>query len=135
MGRPSSFTPEVAVAICEMIEGGSTIREITAQKGMPAWETIRRWLREHEAFQARYAHAREVSAAALEERLFAEAATAVDSDSASAARVRIDAIKWVMSKRAPKVYGDKVQLGGDPDNPVQVAGTMTINLVRPGASG
>ena len=111
MGRPSTFTQETADAICEFIEGGSTIREITAREEMPAWPTIRRWLREFESFRTRYAHAREVSAAALEERLFAEAATAVDSDSASAARVRIDAIKWVMSKRAPKVYGDKVQIG------------------------
>jgi hypothetical protein len=120
MGRPSSFTPEAGGAICEAIEGGATIREITAREDMPAWPTIRRWLRDNEAFRTRYAHAREVSAAAFEERLLAEVATAVDSDSASAARVRIDAIKWIMSKRAPKVYGDKTQVDAKVDAVISV---------------
>jgi hypothetical protein len=37
-----------------------------------------------------------------------------------AGRVLIDALKWDAGKRKPKVYGDKVVLGGDPDAPVSV---------------
>lgn len=120
-GRPSSYSQETADAICEAIEGGRTIREIIEREGMPAWETIRRWLRTTPSFQAQYAHAREMSAGALEERLLAEVATARDGDSASAARVRIDAIKWIMSKRAPKVYGDRQQIDAKVDATIHVS--------------
>lgn len=120
MGRPSTFTQEVADAICEAIEGGSTIREICAREEMPDWATIRRWLRSNDDFRTQYAHAREVSAAAMEERIFAEAETAVNSDSAAAVRVRIDALKWIMSKRAPKVYGDKQQIEAKVDAIINV---------------
>jgi hypothetical protein len=34
-------------------------------------------------------------------------------------RVRLDTRKWLMSKLNPSRYGDKVQVGGDPDNPVR----------------
>jgi hypothetical protein len=34
-------------------------------------------------------------------------------------RVRLDTRKWLMSKLHPARYGDKVQVAGDPDNPVR----------------
>ena len=39
---------------------------------------------------------------------------------ANRARVRMDGRKWVSSKLAPKKYGDKVQVGGDVNNPLKV---------------
>ena len=33
---------------------------------------------------------------------------------------RIDARKWTAMKLKPKKYGDKVQVGGDPENPLEV---------------
>lgn len=108
MGRPSSYTPETGAEICRLIEEGGTIRSICGQDGFPDWTTVRRWLRDNEDFRTQYAHAREVSADALEMELMETAESAVDRDSAAAARVKVDALKWIMSKRAPKVYGDKV---------------------------
>lgn len=107
-GRPSSFTQQSADLICEMIAEGKTIREICAFRDMPAWETIRRWLRDNGDFQAQYARAREQSAEILENRVIEEAEKATDGEGAQIARVRIDALKWVAGKRAPKVYGDRV---------------------------
>jgi hypothetical protein len=34
---------------------------------------------------------------------------ATDSEKAPADRVKIDALKWVAARRAPKRYGDKIQ--------------------------
>jgi hypothetical protein len=34
-------------------------------------------------------------------------------------RVRIDARKWLLSKMLPKRYGDRLELAGDQDNPIQ----------------
>jgi hypothetical protein len=92
-----------------MIEEGATVREIEATEGMPSWPTLRRWLRNNEEFRTQYAHAREASAEALELRMMDEAQTATDRDSAAAARVRVDTLKWIAAKRNPKVYGDKMQ--------------------------
>ena len=79
---------------------------------MPDWTTVRRWLRERAEFRTQYAHARETSADALEARIVAEMDMAVDGETASVARVRIDALKWMAGKRSPKVYGDKINLSG-----------------------
>ena len=41
----------------------------------------------------------------------------VDHDHIARSRLRVDARKWLLSKMLPKVYGDKVALGGDADAP------------------
>lgn len=111
-GRPSSYTQEAAQEICRRIEEGETLRQICGSNGLPAWETVRRWLRERAEFRAQYACAREESADALEARIVTEMDMAVDGETAAIARVRIDALKWMAGKRAPKVYGDKINLSG-----------------------
>lgn len=119
MGRPSLFTQETADAICEAIEGGSTIREICGREGMPDWTTLRRWLRTFDSFRTQYAHAREVSAEAFEHQILIETERAMP-DTAQVARLRVDALKWIMSKRAPKVYGDKLSFDGKVDGTINV---------------
>lgn len=34
-------------------------------------------------------------------------------------RMRMDARKWLTSKIAPRLYGDKIEIAGDPDRPLQ----------------
>ena len=93
-----------------MIEEGKTLREIMEVPGMPTWEVIRSWLRTHEQFLTAYQAARVSSGEAFELRMLEEAEKAIDKDSAAAARVRIATLQWIASKRAPKVYGDKLAL-------------------------
>lgn len=33
-------------------------------------------------------------------------------------RIMVDARKWLLSKRAPKKYGDRMLVGSDPENPI-----------------
>ena len=35
-------------------------------------------------------------------------------------QIRTGVRQWLMSKLAPRRYGDKVQIGGDPESPLQV---------------
>ena len=35
-------------------------------------------------------------------------------------QIRTGVRQWLMSKLAPRRYGDKVQIGGDPDSPLQI---------------
>lgn len=108
MGRPSIFTPELADEICEFLETGGTLTAFCEKNGAPSYETIRRWLRDNEEFRAKYARAREESAHASAELIqnLAKKAETGDLDS-NAARVAIDAHKWLAGKRKPKVYGDR----------------------------
>ncbi len=64
---------------------------------------------------ARYARARGEQADFYADEIITIADTEPD---AAIARVRIDARKWAASKLRPKVYGDKVQHGGDPGQPL-----------------
>lgn len=119
MGRPSDFTPEIANAICERIAVGESLRAICAEESAPDKATVFRWLASNQAFRDQYTHAREMQAETYADEMVAIADEAKD---ANLARLQIDARKWKASKLAPKKYGDKVQLGGDPDgSPVQLA--------------
>ena len=62
MGRPSSFTQEIADDICERLINGESLRTISNQDGMPHPATICRWLDANLAFRERYSRARELQA-------------------------------------------------------------------------
>jgi terminase small subunit-like protein len=130
IGRPSTFTPELATTICIMIEDGKTIDQIQATAGMPAWETIRRWLRTKPTFQALYARAHEASALTLEHEAITVARSAKDSDSAACARVMVDTIKWAAAHRNPKVYGQRLatQMLDKEGNPTDPVPTVAVDL-------
>lgn len=44
-------------------------------------------------------------------------------------RLRVDTRKWLLSKLHPKKYGDKMVLGGDPENPL-TAPVIQIDLSK-----
>ncbi|GBQ90885.1 terminase small subunit-like protein [Gluconobacter albidus] len=106
-GRPSIFTQELWDRVLCLIEEGQTIRDIAAMADMPAWDTIRRWIRNDETLSSQYRRAREEATDAMEAEILADART-VNADNASAIKVRADIIRWAMSRRAPKKYGDKI---------------------------
>ena len=120
MGRPSSFTQEIADRICERIAEGEGLRRIVLDEGMPSEKTVYRWLRENGDFRQQYACAREDQAEHFLDEIMDIADDAsrdtVDTDNGEVAntewiqraRLRVDARKWAMSKLAPKKYGDKI---------------------------
>ena len=136
MSRPSDFTEEVATQICVALSGGRSLRSICEDEGMPDRATVFRWLGKHAEFRDQYAHARASQADAMLEEILeiADAGTKAEDimnpDVIQRAKLRIDTRKWVMSKVAPKKYGEKLELSGDPENPLH---TITrIELVAPG---
>lgn len=81
--------------------------------------TLSKWLREDAELAKQYAHAREAQGDIYADRVID---TAMDPTiDPATARVRIDALKWAAGKRKPKVYGDRMQLAGDPEAPLAVA--------------
>lgn len=132
MGRPSTFTQEIADVICDRIADGESLRAVcNTDDGMPSKGTVLRWLAESETFQVQYARAREEQADKYADEIIEIAdedgttekenvGVVYDSTAVARNRLRVDARKWVASKLKPKKYGDKLALGGDEENPLVV---------------
>lgn len=128
------FSEELADRICEGIADGRSLRSICNDEGMPNKATVFRWLAVSEAFRDRYAHAREAQADALFDEILDIADEAsndwmerrgedgagwvLNGEHVQRSRIRIDARKWMAGKLRPKKYGDKLELSGDPENPL-----------------
>jgi hypothetical protein len=112
---PLTQAQEVMDTICERIANGESLRAICKTKGIPTTTTVKRWLRENEAFRAQYVRAREDQADFYADEIITIADSAEDW---SKARLQVDARKWVASKLLPKKYGDRVQLSGDESAPL-----------------
>lgn len=128
MGRPSSYTKEMADEICSQIAEGKSLRELCEQEGMPSKSSIFKWLRTEEGFADNYTRAKEQQAEHFADELVAiaddgsndwmEVHHGDDEDSAwrlngehvQRSKLRIDSRKWLMSKMLPKKYGDKLDL-------------------------
>lgn len=108
--REGSKRARQKAEICRRLIEGESLRAISDDDAMPARSTIAGWLQTDKVFAAEYATARQLQAEALADEIVDIADRATDRDSAAAARVKVDARKWLASKLAPKRYGDAVQL-------------------------
>jgi hypothetical protein len=121
VGRPSIFTPEIAAAICDEIAAGRSLRTICDREDMPAKSTVFLWLSKNKDFLDQYVRAREAQADAMAEEILdiADDGTndtyqdehgnvRTDQEVIGRSRLRVDTRKWLMSKLAPKKYGEKI---------------------------
>lgn len=125
MGRPSTYSQEVALIICERIADGESLNAICSADDLPGESTVRGWvLDDAQGFAAKYARAREVGYERHAEEIIALADTArigekrtikangeeeiVTGDMVERTRLQIESRKWILSKMLPKKYGDKV---------------------------
>lgn len=134
MGRLSEYTPEMAALICERMATGESLRNICRDDGMPPESTVRMWaVDDRDGFAAQYARAREAQMDALSEDLL----DISDGDGdPQRDRLRLDARKWLMSKIAPKKYGERVELehSGKDGAPIIPVINVTIGKPEPSSS-
>jgi hypothetical protein len=86
------------------------------------------WVSQDPLLADRYARAREdlIEHMAAETLAIADAPVgstdngSTDSGAVAKQRLQVDTRKWLLSKLAPKKYGDKVTLAGDAENPVMI---------------
>lgn len=137
MGRPSTYSQEIAAAICERLSVGQSVREICRGDDMPAASSVFKWLTLHEDFAEQYARAKVAGVEALAEEILdiADDATndwmerkdpdgqnigwVFNGEAARRSQLRIDSRKWILSKLAPKKYGDRLDVNAN----------VTTNLV------
>lgn len=153
-GRPKKVTKAIGLAICERVADGETVRQIGADPTMPDAATIYRAAAADPEFCEQYARAREAQLLRWEDELVEIAddgsndwmerrnaegdalGPVVDHEHISRSKLRVDARKWLMSKRAPKKYGDRVAVDGDGEGgPIRTVSRVEVVIVDPEEGG
>ena len=134
-GRPSKYTPEVAEEIAQRLSMGEPLRKICRDEHMPHWTVVYDWLAQDEDLSLRVARAREAGYEAMAEETleiadnFHLGQTEVLDDKGSKVtiedmlghrKLRIETRLKLLACWSPAKYGNKVQLGGDPHNPLKI---------------
>lgn len=126
MGRPTSYTQEVADLICERLAEGESLRTICLDDALPDRRTVIRWKNANETFRHQYARARDEQAELYADdivdisddgtndyvertRKDGSVEAVPDYDHIARSRLRVDSRKWLLSKLKPGTYGDKIQ--------------------------
>lgn len=108
-GRPTDYTEELAQEIVARVQTMS-LRKICREDDMPSRDTVYRWLANYPSFSDQYVRAcmirREDRFEAMEE--IPDAETDIQK-----ARLKVDILKWQLSKEEPKKYGDKIDMVSD----------------------
>lgn len=134
-GSGSKYTEELADQICDLVSNGVNLRKVCRMEGMPSWRTVYDWVVARPDFAARLARAREMGYDALAEEALEISNTPVMGqkqvmgdkstyttveDMLGHRKLQIETRLKLLACWDPKKYGNKVQLGGDADNPVKI---------------
>lgn len=130
-----AFNQSIADSICERLMAGESLRKASAALGVGA-QTVLDWTEANAEFSGQYARARKIGYLVLAEEILdiadnpllgIETKTKPDGtvettegDMLGHRKLQVDTRKWMLSKMLPKVYGDKLELAGDKDNPLTV---------------
>jgi hypothetical protein len=142
--KPHEFSQPLFDAICIRMADGESLNAICRDPAMPYKNHVFNWIAANKDIANQYARACELRTDGWFEELY-EAATdgrndyydrpiynaqgalvrterVLDAEAVARSRLRVDALKWMMSKGNPKKYGDKLDLnvGGQVDNPLRV---------------
>jgi hypothetical protein len=108
-GARSRYSPATAEAICARLCQGEAMVSILRDVEMPGYSTVFGWLAHEPAFREAVALARDIQGLRLAE-LGWEEACAVTPQTAFAARVKLEHLRWYAGKLAPKRYGPMLGL-------------------------
>jgi len=146
-GPKSIYNAALGELIYERLADGESLFSICKDDGMPSERTVRRWALDLEhPFSPKYTQAREIGYLKLADELLEiadngsndwmerngeeNAGWVANGEAIARSRLRVDTRKWLLSKCLPKVYGDKLELGSDPDRPIKAEMTFKVQLVK-----
>jgi len=145
-GRPGEYGPELTADLLGRLASGESVRSICSDPDMPAKSTVFRWVLEGKRedahpelkfFSDQYETALRIKAFGWADEILEVADDGtndwmekmdkeggiigwqVNGEAIQRSRLRADVRKWLLSKVLPKLYGDKLIVGGDQDNPVK----------------
>jgi len=125
--KPERDKDAICQAVLQGMRDGLSAFKACQAAGVPQ-STFNLWVDSDAKLAESYAHARED----LIERIANEVMELSDSDvpetgdgkrdwqAIQQRKLQVDSRKWLLSKLAPKKYGDRLELAGDKENPLQV---------------
>ena len=149
IGRPSDYNPEIAKLICERIatHDCGIQKLVDMYDDMPMKSTIRLWKLKHTDFSSQYADAKRQQVENLAEDIIdicdnsaqdyytEDGKEHFNSEHVQRARLRVDTRKWLASKLAPKIYGDrKVEEQHNPQETLFKIQTLVADLNKTNVS-
>lgn len=129
--KPRATPPERKAELCKAVLDGMR-SGLSAFKSCQAagvnQSTFNDWLNDDAKLAADYARAREDLLERMASDLIDIAdrpvgstdSGATDSGAVADKKVQIDTRKWLLSKLAPKKYGEKIEVSGDAANPIAI---------------
>jgi hypothetical protein len=149
VGRPSTFTDELFETICERLENGEVLKAICKDAEMPDRSTVLRWIAADDGKRRRYDVARQACVEFWSDEIIQIATDGsrdtisdekgrakCDHEWVARSRLRIDTIKFLMTKINPLKYGDKLpeaaaarQMEIDAQNQIIAAPPMRIERI------
>lgn len=142
MGKHTTRTPEIVQAVLDgMAEEGLSLRESCAKAGV-ANSTFMTWVAADPDLSEQYARALQEGVeltrdngvkvvSAPPEMLVTPFGPRVDPGYVAWQKLQLDVLKWDLAKRAPKKYGDKLEISGDKESPLAVA--LDVSKMSTGA--
>lgn len=137
-GRPSAYTKKLGDLICERLAAGETLRAICRDPGMPDERAVRAWAMDpSHPISPQYDRARAIGYHSMGDEIVeisddatndyvqkrkdnGETFLVFDREHVKRSELRINTRKWILARMLPKTYGDKIEVGGDPDKPIVV---------------
>lgn len=137
-GRHSDYTDEMAEIICMRLAEGDSLRKICSDEDMPSKTSVFRWLAKNSSFRDQYAQAKEMGCQVWAEEIIdiaddgsndwmeqldkdgEVAGYRLNGEHVQRSKLRVDSRKWLLSKLAPKKYGDRMAV----DQKTELAGRV-----------
>lgn len=122
-------SPENAKKIVELIGEGRSLNDVAKTLGF-TWRALNEWIKDDASnggaeIATEYARAVEFRTELMADEVLqiADDREFVAYPTLAAAmvtqqRLAVDTRKWLMSKMLPRKYGDRVEVGGDPEAPI-----------------
>ena len=124
-GRPSTYNPQTATTICEMLSEGIPLREICRKEGFPAWRTVYDWMKKDPELSTAIAYARDMGYDWMAEECLEIADDAtndwmevydeegnvsykLNGEHVQRSKLRIETRLKLLAKFNPKKYSDKI---------------------------
>jgi hypothetical protein len=120
----TTYTPELADRICELVETGTPLSRVCKMEGFPTAGTVYRWLRVYPEFEENYSRSKRTQLEMLAEEMLEiaddESQDRGNSTKVNRDRVKIDTRKFLLERLLPEKFGNKMrnEISGPNGGPV-----------------
>lgn len=141
LDAPPPCSPEITEAICLRIAGGESLLSVCRDPAMPVRSTVYLWLvtegEPYETFQKAYNKACRARAYGMADEITeisddstgdvsvvkdaktGEEREVVNHEHIQRSKLRVDSRKWLAGKFLPDQFGDRVNVGGVAERPIE----------------